>query len=263
MSAIIEAIDRLIEANAALRKERALGKSERALATAMDAAFRAQGQAFLKRFAKLSTTFPAAIREVAEVIPWEPLFDESSLSTLQAFTKPLEEFTARSLLSGITAAIADLTLESSFTLKHPAAVDYLKQRGTERMTQINDTTRERLRSILEQAAEEGWSYNKTAKAIQAQYKTFSRQRAKNIAVFELGDAYEHGNMLVAKDLQSGGLEMQKSWLSVGDDRVRPDHRANQGQGWIPLDETFQDGSDRPPSDPRCRCTLLMRRKPDA
>lgn len=263
MSAIIDAIDRLIEANAALRKEHALAKSERALAKAIDAAFRTQGRAFLKRFAKLRTRFPREIREVAEAIPWEPLFDDAELSTLQAFAQPLDEFTARSLLSGITAAIAELTVETSFTLEHPEAVEYLKQRGTERLTQINGTTRERLRLILEQAGEEGWSYNKTAKAIQEQFKTFSKQRAKNIAVFELGDAYEYGNMLVAKDLQSGGLEMQKNWLSVGDDRVRPDHRANQGQGWIPLDDAFQDGSDRPPSDPRCRCTLLMRRKPEA
>ncbi len=154
MNAIIEAIDRLIEANAALRKERALGKSERALAKAMDAAFRTQGRAFLKRFAKLRTRFPREIREVAEAIPWEPLFDDAELSTLQAFAKPLDEFTARSLLSGITAAIAELTVETSFTLEHPEAVEYLKRRGTERLTQINGTTRERLRLILEQAGEE-------------------------------------------------------------------------------------------------------------
>jgi hypothetical protein len=154
------------------------------------------------------------------------------------------------------------------------AVDDLARRGAERVTGIAETTRKRLRTLLTRAADEGWSYQRTAKEITALYRGFAgpplavrprhlRSRAEAIAVFELGDAYEHGNLLVAQDLQDAGLEMEKSWLTVGDDRVRTDHRANQGEGWIPLDQAFGSGDDRPPADPGCRCTLLMRRKPDA
>ncbi len=262
MPALIEAIDRVIEANSAVRKRRALAKLERSLTVAMTKAFTAEGKAFLTRLGRLESRFPPAVREVAEPINWQPLFDEAALSTLNAFVQPIDEFTARALAAGMIAGVADLSVETSFTLEHPAAVDYLRDRGATQVARIRETTRDGIRSILSQAAEEGWSYERTARAIRERYAEFSRSRAKNIAVFELGDAYEHGNMLVGKELQSAGLTMQKAWLSVKDARVRPEHRENDDAGWIALDDTFPSGNDRPPTDPRCRCTLLQRRKPD-
>lgn len=272
-AAVLAAIDHLLEANAALRKRRSLATPERELEAAMATAFAAQRRAFLSRLVVLKGRFPPAVREVAEVVQWEPLFDEAALETIRVFQGPLDEVTARALASGMLAAVADLSVETSFTLEHPAAVDYLRQRGADSVIGITQTTRNELRTILTQAADEGWSYNRTAKAITERYQRFAgrparryrhiRTRAHAVAVFEVGNAYEHGNMLVARDLADAGLSMQKQWLSVGDRRVRPAHRANQAQGWIPLGDAFQDGSKRPPTDSGCRCTLLMRRKPDA
>jgi hypothetical protein len=261
MSTLLEAIDALIEANAALRKRRALAQAERQLAAAMRRAFAVEERAFVSRLAKHKGRFPPAVREVAEPVDWESAFDGAADATARAFLKPIDDLTARALLSGMLGAVADLSIETSFTLEHPAAVEFLRDRGAAQVTRIRETTRETLRAILSQAAEEGWGYDKTATAIRRRYRHFGKERARNIAVFELGDAYEHGNVLVAKDLQAGGLEMQKQWLSVGDALVRPEHRSNQAQGWIDLDAAFQSGHDRPPTDPRCRCTLLMRRKP--
>jgi hypothetical protein len=172
------------------------------------------------------------------------------------------------------AAVADLSIEGSFGLEHPAAVDYLARRGAERVTGIAETTRKRLRTLLTQAAEEGWSYQRTAKEITALYRGFAgpplavrpshlRSRAEAIAVFELGDAYTAGEMVVARDLQDAGLAMEKVWGTSQDERVRADHRANEDAGWIPLDSAFPSGHERPPSDPGCRCYLMTRRKPDA
>lgn len=270
---LIAAIEALESANARLRKRRALAKPERQLQAAMAEAFLAQGRAFLARLALFRARFPPEVREVAEPVAWHPLFDEAVLETLQVFQGPLDELTARALASGMLAAVADLSVETSFTLEHPAAVDYLRRRGADSVRGITETTRNELRTILTQAADNGWSYDRTAKAITERYQRFAgrparryrhiRTRAHAIAVFELGDAYEHGNMLVGKDLRDAGLDMVKKWQTVGDHRVRPDHRANQAQGWIPLDDAFQDGSERPPTDSGCRCTLLMRRQPDA
>ena len=275
MRSLVEAIDRLIEANNALRKRRALAKPERRLALAMARAFRAEERAFLSRLKEYSGRFPSeSLREIAEPIDWEGPFDKAALATLNAFARPLDEFTARALAAGMISGVADLAVETSFTLEHLAAVEYLKTHGSNAVPDLRETTRRRLRPLLVQAAEEGWSYNRTAKEITSLYKSMAgpprltyspriRSRAHEIAVYVLGDAYEHGNMLVAKDLQASGLEMVKKWQSVGDSRVRPAHRANQAQGWISLDASFQDGSDRPPSDSGCRCTTLLRRKPDA
>lgn len=276
MLSLAEAIDRLIEANAPLRKQTALAKPERKLTAAMARAFRAEERAFLARLKQRQAAFPSeSLREVAERIDWEDLYDDAATETQLKFAEPLDEFTAKLLQAGMTAAATELDLETTFDLAHPEAVAYLEQKGADRVTKIRNTTRDRLRTLLTWAADEGWSYARTAREISLLYRSMAgpqrgvaqvshlRSRAEAIAVFELGDAYEHGNMLVAKDLQASGLEMQKKWLSVGDDRVRPEHRANQEQGWIPLDDAFQDGNGRPPSDPGCRCTLLMRRKPDS
>lgn len=260
MSALAEAIDALIEANVALRKRRALARPERLLAAAMQRAFTAEGRAFLTKLSKLQSRFPPEIREVAKQIPWEKPFDNAALETLQAFVQPLDEFTARSLLSGMTAAIADLSVETSFTLEHPAAVDYLRDHGLEQAKKITGTTREGLRSLLAQAGEEGWSYDKTAREIRNRYAEFSRTRAKNIAVYELGASYEEGGLVVARDLQSAGLEMEHAWGTSQDDRVRPEHRANEAEGFIPLEQAFSSGHLNPPTDPKCRCYSKLRRK---
>jgi hypothetical protein len=262
MPTLIDAIDRLIEANTTLRRSRALTRPEQQLERAMRRAFLAQGRGFLKRFARLEPRYPPDLREAVES-DWLPIFDEVALETVQAFHKPLSEFTARALESGMLGAIADLGIDDAFDLKHPLAVDFMAKNGAGRVTAINATTRDYLRTILIQAADEGWSYDKTARAIRKRYADFSVKRARNIAVYELGNAYVEGTMIVARDLQSAGLEMQKKWISASDAKVRPDHRANDTEGWIPLDDVFQSGHDRPPTDSGCRCSLGTRRKPDA
>lgn len=228
----------------------------------MRRAFLAQRRLFLTRFARLEPRYPPDLREAVES-DWLPIFDQAALETVQVFQKPLSEFTARALESGMLGAIADIGIEDAFDLKHPLAVDFMAKHGADRVTAINSTTRDYLRTILTQATDEGWSYDKTARAIRKRYADFSGTRARNIAVYELGNAYEAGNLLVAKDLQEAGLTMEKQWLAVGDSRTRPAHKSNQAQGWIGLDDRFQDGSERPPTDSGCRCTVLMRRKPDA
>lgn len=274
-SQLLATIDRLVEANAALRKRRALDRLERRLTEALRRAFLAQGRAFLSRLERLRDRFPpeGRLQEALEEADWGPLFDQAALETLRLFQEPLDESTRQALEAGALALIAELGSTLDFSLEHPRAVEYLQQRGAERVTQINETTRRYLRTILTQAAAEGWSYDRVARAIRERYAEFAgpplrvrprhiRSRAHAVAVFELGDAYEHGNMLVARELQAAGLVMEKAWLTVGDDRVRPEHRANQEQGWIPLDQTFSSGHQRPPTDPGCRCTLLMRRRPE-
>lgn len=266
---IVEAVMRLIEANAALRKHRKLRALERRLTDAMRLAFLAEERAVLSRFAQLRSRFPT-IQEEVKPSDIDAVFSSAAAETASAFQLPLDGLTADALLAGMQSAVAELAVETSFTLQHPDAVDYLRRRGAERVTRIRETTRKTLRGILTQAADEGWSYQRTAKAIKARYRHMAgpvrgvrvkhlRSRAEGIAVYEIGDAYEYGNRIVGKALQDAGLDMQKKWQTVGDKRVRPAHRANQAEGWIAFDQLFSSGHDRPPTDQGCRCTLLQRR----
>jgi len=98
-----------------------------------------------------------------------------------------------------------------------------------------------------------------AKAISDRYGMFRvgqpqlhiDSRAHLIAVQEAGQAFEYGNMVVAQDLRNAGLEMEKSYLTVGDDRVSELCRGNEADGWIPLDQSFSSGAASAPGHVAC------------
>jgi hypothetical protein len=85
-------------------------------------------------------------------------------------------------------------------------------------------------------------------------------RAHLIAVTELGNAFEDGSLGAARRMAAMGLEMEKKWLTVGDQRVSEGCRTNQAAGWIPIDRPFPSGHDRPLRFPGCRCTAQYQRK---
>ena len=80
-----------------------------------------------------------------------------------------------------------------------------------------------------------------------------------VAVTEVGNAYEAGTAGTIRQLEQTGLAMEKSWLTVGDDRVDDECAGNEAAGWIPATAAFPSGHDRPLAHPACRCTLLFRR----
>ena len=86
-------------------------------------------------------------------------------------------------------------------------------------------------------------------------------RAELIATTVAGDAYEAATAAAGRQLADAGLVMEKSWLTVGDDRVDVECEDNEAQGWIPMDDGFRSGHTRPPAQPACRCTALYRRRP--
>jgi hypothetical protein len=146
----------------------------------------------------------------------------------------------------------------------------LAEHGSALIRQINEVTRGNIQTILSEGIREGWSYDRVARAIIQMYSEMAvgrpqqhiDSRAHLIAVTELGNAYEAGSSIVVRDLQDAGLVMQKSWLTVGDERVSDPCRANQGEGWIPFEQAHSSGHQHPLEHPGCRCTELYRRRPD-
>lgn len=275
-TALVEALDRFLEVSAAIRhnrrKRRALRPIEATLATQIARAFRRQGREFVKRFAALKDRFPAEAK-LAEAIrehEWGPLLSEAELATLQAFVKPIDRAARRALLTGALQAIAEVGAGISFDLTNPRAVAWLRDRGAERVTKINDTTRDELKRIVTQAAEEGWSYNRTARAIIERFAEFAvgrpqqhiDSRAHLVALTEVAEAYCHGNHLAAQEMQAAGLVMEHYWSNVGDSRVSDGCKENTAADWIPLDQAFPSGHLHPPRFPGCRCDALHRRRPD-
>ncbi len=252
-------LDNLIEALTIARKERVRRPIEAKLEKAMAKAFAAQGAKLLTKFAEAHVQEAYGIREAGD-FNWEKAFDATANQTIADFVGPIVDAVEATMEAAAAELTKDLKLDTSFDLKNPRAVEYIKSRGAENVKGINDTTREALRNIIAKATEDSKSYTEIAALIRAAFSEMAKWRAQLIAVTEVGNAYEAGNRVLVNDLIDGGLEMEKSWLTVGDDRVDPECIENEAEGWIPVDQLHKSGHDQPLAHPRCRCTELYRRK---
>lgn len=277
LQAYIDFLEAVKRSNRMKKRERI----ERALQLSLQKAFKEQGRVFLRMLAKFKNRFAEAAQvgsmfgddvvQLDESIPpteWMFVFYEAAKRTFGLFEKPIDAAVQTALWQGAASMIADVGMSIRFDLKNPRAVKYLDQYGAQQVTKINDTTRDFLQTILKQSADEGWSYDRTAEAISERYQEFSigkpqahiDSRAHLIAVTETGNANLEGQMIVARDLQDAGIEMEKSWSTVGDDKVSDGCRANEADGWIALDHPFSSGHMRPLRFPGCRCDLMTRMK---
>lgn len=91
-------------------------------------------------------------------------------------------------------------------------------------------------------------------------RLFWLPRARAIAVTETTKAYEYGNIQPILALQDAWIQMEKRWLTVGDDRVRESHQACEDEWWKPLDYIYPSvWVDLPPWWVNCRCTIQYQR----
>jgi len=268
--ALLEALDKRL---AKIQKIDDLARIEKQLEDRMASYFRRQGEAFLSRLERRRAQFPAPPppKESINGDDWNRdlsgAFEESRPGFRVAVTSAHEA----AMLKGGERAVANLGADSSFNLKNPRAVAWLEEHAAEKVAaDVEDTTRRYIATVVTKGVEEGWSYDRTAAAITARFAEFAEgsplahieSRAHLIAVTENAYAYEKGNAIVAATLAEAGLPMQKAWLTVDDDKVdEADCLPNEGEGWIPLDQTFQDGSDEPPAHPGCRCTIAYQQVP--
>ncbi len=268
-SALALALSRFLEANRQIDADRVLRPLERGYEKKLAAWFTDQGEAVVKVLGRIAPLFDANVTEstrLQEVSPaeWEYLVDGVMMGREADFIEFASGFTFQSLMAGYTALVEDIgEIGISFELENPRAVAYSRQHAAALVRQIDDVTRGYIRTIINQATTDGWSWGRVQAAIEERFEEFAtggnNPRSRRIARFEMRDAYEGGNDRAAQDMTKAGLKMEKSWLSIGDEKVRPSHQDNQAEGWIPLEATFGTGDLRTPTDPGCRCVMLYRR----
>lgn len=252
---------RLLEVRRIQRRDRILSPARTALRKAMAAGFKEQGRRLLKALtaANLGLSEAGHFGILREAGSWQPVFDGGDSTGLfeEALTVAAEE----ALLTGSAAVIASLGLDYTFNLGNPRAVAYLEAHAAEAVTAIDETTRAELARLISQGINQGMSYQKIANGIRDRFDGFSGYRSKMVATYETGMGYETGSRSVISDMQNLGLEFQKSWLTVGDDRVSEDCAANEEEGWISADQPHDSGDDTPLAHPLCRCTEEYQRIP--
>lgn len=251
MRDLTKAIDRLEEAITTAQKQRALGPLERRLASLMRRMFREQKSYLLKQ-AK-GGQLAASLDRVAFAASMAAVERQVADLMIQAFER------GRALADKDLAEAEDGYLDG---LKLQMA-----RRAADRIAGINDTTRGIIRNLIELALQEQWSYTKLASRIRAAFVEFARpavqrhirDRAELIAVTEMGQAFIDGQIDATSKLILRGAQIEKAWLTVGDDRVSDGCRANDAAGWIPFAQTFPSGHAAPLRFPGCRCALQTRR----
>lgn len=272
---------RLIEAVKRANWRAQLERSERKLELSMRKAFKEQGRVFVRGLSKFKNRFSEAVQIASpfgddlqlldESIPpseWMFVFYEAAKKTFGLFEKPIDAAAQDAMKLGAARLIADVGLNISFDLTNSRAMAYLENYGAKQVKKVNETTLDYLNTLITQAANEGWSYDRTAQAIIDRYSEFAigkpqahiDSRAHLIAVTETGNAYAEGNLSVAQDLNDAGIAMEKAWSTVGDNRVTAECKANEDQGYIALNIPFLSGHQRPLRFPGCRCDLLTRVK---
>lgn len=162
----------------------------------------------------------------------------------------LEDMAADGGAAGLAQVIADIT-KDQLAQVNERAVEYAKDRSATLVTQLEDSTREMLRGTLAQAMEEGWSNDKLADELDANY-AFGPERAETIARTETAYADVQGNL---EGYRASGVVQGKQWI-IAQDEYCDD--CNELDGVIVgLEYPFpNDGGDGPPLHPNCRCDIL-------
>jgi hypothetical protein len=270
-----QATQRFIEAVERTARERELAPIVSELEKQISRAFREQGRIFLEGFANLKPFFPKP-EELQEAdytgwwfdyADWWPYFELAMSRTSMAFIDPMDRAAYSAFVIGGYSLIGEIGIPLTFNLANPRATAFLRNYGARGITQINETTRQTIHDILVRGSEQGWSYDKTAKAISTRFTEFAvgrpqehiRSRAHLVAVTETSNAYEQGNFEASLQLQEHGIEQEKMWVNVGDDRVSDGCLANTAVGWIPITFAFPSYHMRPPRFPGCRCHAQYRR----
>lgn len=258
---LLPALDRLIEATEQ-GKDRALRPLENRLRRALVTMWTDQRRMTLERLPEFRHRFQEALSDDELDRLWLAV----TLATEGPMAEVLNDLAPTAMQRGHQATTAELRIGASFDLRNPRAVEFLRNRGAERVTMIDETTRDRLRTLLTRAGDEGWAYSRTASEIRNLFSGFGglrpqrhiRDRAELVAVQEMALAYGEGQRIAREQIMADGTLLEKQWLTVGDSRVDADCSANAAAGWIPATESFPTGHGQEPAHPGCRCTTRSR-----
>lgn len=153
--------------------------------------------------------------------------------------------------------------------------DFLTVRIAGRITEVEQTTRKRIASLIQKGIAQGLGAREVARTIRDD-KDFNRNRALTIARTETITSANQGKYMAA--LSSPYVKLKK-WLPFADKRTRPTHYDMLNRPFVEMDQLFylqnmQTGSlesARYPCDSslsagnsiNCRCTIVFENKKDA
>jgi len=149
---------------------------------------------------------------------------------------------------------------------------YIERFALFQVTKITETIRGQIRTIIQNAINEGFGAKKTAELFSNAMPIISINRALVIARTEINGAFNYGAYTKAQEIAGKfpELSIQKKWKANIDNRERKTHRAANKLEYRDMGEAFNVGNSlmQRPHDPageakeiiQCRCTLLYKRE---
>jgi SPP1 gp7 family putative phage head morphogenesis protein len=168
---------------------------------------------------------------------------------MRAVAYPLVTATAT---SAVAAVASDLGL--TFSLLQPGLLDFAARETVFLAQVMGKTTGNAVSATVQASLQEGETIRALTTRLRA-LPAFDRTRAKVTARTETTRAW-NGAQVTQVDQFASRVSMVavKEWLTAGDDRVREEHAAMEGER-VKIDEEFSNGL-LAPGEPNCRCTLL-------
>jgi len=162
----------------------------------------------------------------------------------------LEDMTQEGGEVALTQVLSDIT-DAQLDQVNERAVDYAANRSATLISDLEDSTREMLRSDLVSGMEAGATNDEIADMLADNYG-FSDERADTIARTETADADVQGNL---EGYKASGVVSGKEWVTGQDDFC--DECAALDKVVVGLDDDFPEGGgDGPTLHPNCRCDIL-------
>lgn len=197
-------------------------------------------RAFRKQQNDLLSRSPTNVEEVAVRVT------DTSQPVMDALRRALVE----SSDLGVSVAVGQLErigFSFDWTLANTRARDWANSYAAGLITNINDTTRDRVRQAITQWISNGDPLSALVRELQS---TFGRSRAELLASTEVTRAYAQANREAYRESK---IVSKMRWFTAFDERVCPICGSMHGQE-VGLDEQFSIGG--PPAHPRCRCWIV-------
>jgi hypothetical protein len=183
----------------------------------------------------------------------QKILDEIDLSGWLLLVNPTQDILDAVAQNGIYQSIFQIGLDSKAISGEMTnlATQYASEHSAELITEIDESTRNMIRTDITKALETGETSAKLSDTLQRNY-AFSEQRADLITRTEVRQADITGNMIAYKE---SGVVNEKSWICLGGDTC-DECQANEDEGSIDINDSFSSGDDAPLAHPGCECDIF-------
>lgn len=221
------------------------------------------------------------INEAIDNVPVEPIFERlyNELTIREAIDQykllvpeEAELLQTKDIIDDLAGVLSQFQQPNRLiTLWRGLLGEFMNIRISDRITEVTETTKDRVSKLIEQGLNEGEGAEEIARRLRRDTK-FSRNRSRAISRTESVRAMNQGKYLAAF---SSPYATEKKWLPTIDSRTRPSHADMYDREYIDLEASFWlanaqgmleqaqypcDSSLSASNSVNCRCSLLLRSK---